>query len=240
MYSYEFGSSYRARVGVASQNGAFSHAMAPLYEVVILTKTGTEATTKLKNLLATNAKMLWERGAVIADIKPWGQRELAYRIRKQQKNYYNAQYTSLHVYCNPATLSTLETNLRQNDHVLRWMPLKMDHVTPLDDATRFPNRPSLDTSGPVDLEADPAEAMRWEYRNLVMQRVFEGRTKQELIAEQLVRHRFQRAQSRAPPKPAHTADRGPLIAALRDASPPELADSSSDAALPPPGSDADK
>ena len=92
-------------------------------------------------------------------------------IRKQQKNYYNAQYTSLHVYCTiPATLSTLETNLRQNDHVLRWMPLKMDHVTPLDDATRFPNRQPRHIPT-VDLEADPAEAMRWEYRNLVMQRV---------------------------------------------------------------------
>ena len=31
------------------------------------------------------------------------------------------------------------------------------------------------------------------YRNLVMQRVFEGRTKQELVAEALSRHRFQQA-----------------------------------------------
>lgn len=36
---------------------------------------------------------------------------------------------------------------------------------------------------PLDLQADRIKAAKIEYRNLVMQRVFEGRTKQVMIAE---------------------------------------------------------
>ena len=75
--------------------------MAPFYEVLMLTKSGTDAAGKLKTLLTNSAKLLWERGAVIADVTPWGHRELAFRIRAQNKNHYDAQYTSLHVHCSP-------------------------------------------------------------------------------------------------------------------------------------------
>ena len=200
----------------------------PLYDVTMLTKSGSDGTPKLRTLLTNAAKKLWDRGAVVADIKPWGQRELAYRIRKQNTNYYHAQYTSLHVYCSPATLSELESNLRTNTHVLRFMTTKQK-ATPtfgkkeIREAVEA-TRPPLDD---VDLEADPAEAMRWEYRNLVMQRVFEGRTKQELIAEQLVRHRFQSAVQRQAPLPYARPNAGPLLSELRDAGEPP-------AAVPPP------
>ena len=172
--------------------------MPPLYEVIVMSKTGTGTTPELKTLLKSCASMLWDRGAVLADVRPWGQRELAYRIRKQGTNHYHAQYTSLHVYCSPTTLKDLEGSLKTSDHVLRWKSLKLEGTPKLDKATQYPNRKPPDLPS-VDLEADPAEAARWEYRNLVMQRVFEGRTKQELIAEQLVRHRFQHAKQRAPP-----------------------------------------
>lgn len=200
----------------------------PLYDVIMLTKCGTEGTPKLRTLLTNAAKKLWDRGAVIADIKPWGQRELAYRIRKQNTNYYHAQYTSLHVYCSPTTLGELESSLRTNTHVLRFMTLKQKSIPDfgkkeIRDAVEA-TRPSLDD---VDLEADPAESMRWEYRNLVMQRVFEGRTKQELIAEQLVRHRFQSAVQRQAPLPYARPNAGPLLSELRDAGEPP-------AAVPPP------
>ena len=38
--------------------------------------------------------------------------------------------------------------------------------------------------------ADPAEAAKYAYRNLLMQRIFEGRSKRELLAEQVSRQRF--------------------------------------------------
>lgn len=172
--------------------------MAPLYEVIMLTKGGIDKTTeKLKGLLKSCATLVWERGGVLADIRPWGQRELAYRIRKQGVNNYHAQYTSLHVYCSPTTLRELEGSLRTSDHVLRWMSLKQESTPKLDKRSQHPFLPTRPPSSNADLDADPTEAAKWEYRNLVMQRVFEGRTKQELIAEQLVRHRFQHAQARA-------------------------------------------
>ena len=182
--------------------------MAPLYEVVMLTKAKGDTTNALKTTLKSCATLLWERGAVLADVRPWGQRELAYRIRKQGTNHYHAQYTSLNLYCSPKTLTELEQSLRTSDHVLRWMVLKQDSTPKLDREARFPSR----EVPAEDLQVDAAETARWEYRNLVMQRVFEGRSKQELIAEQLVRHRFQKAQQRPPPAPLGG---GPRLADLR-------------------------
>jgi small subunit ribosomal protein S6 len=78
--------------------------MAPLYEVVMMTKSGKGATVQLTSLLQNCAKSLWSRGAVLADIRPWGARDLAYRIRKQSENHYSAQYVSMDVYCSPPTL----------------------------------------------------------------------------------------------------------------------------------------
>ena len=222
--------------------------MAPLYELILLTKTGNEGTPQLKKLLKTCATHVWDKGGVVADIRPWGHRELAYRIRKQKQNYYHAQYTSLHIYASPPTLHSLEATLRNNEQVLRHMTLKQESTPKLDLATqhhgRFPVTAPPRPEGPVDLEADPTEAARWEYRNLVMRRIFEGRTKSELIAEQLVRHRFQHAQQRAPPEPRYKMS-GPLVAALRrpGEAPPELGEggggeggTKGGGALPPPDS----
>jgi ribosomal protein S6 len=191
--------------------------MAPLYEVIMLTKCGADGTSQLKKLLKTCATHIWDRGGVLADIRPWGSRELAYRIRAQQKNEYYAQYTSLHVYTSPTTLQSLEGTLRNSNHVLRHLTLKQESMPKLDKATRFHGKfpYHTETKPAVDLEADPTEAARWEYRNLVMQRVFEGRTKSDLVAEQLVRHRFQHAQPRPPPEPPRYSLSGPLVSALR-------------------------
>ena len=169
--------------------------MAPLYEVIMMTKVGSsrESTQKLTGLLKSCASTLWDRGAVVADIRPWGQRELAYRIRKQAVNHYYAHYLSMHVYCSPPTLRVLEDSLRTSEHVLRYMTLRQESTPKLDREAREPFRPKPPAIA-RDLEANPAEAAKWEYRNLVMQRVFEGRPKQELIAEHLARHKMQHAQ----------------------------------------------
>ena len=96
---------------------------------------------------------------------------------------------------------------------------KQESTPKLDKATRehgkFPLHPEMPPLETVDLEADPSEKMRWEYRNLVMQRVFEGRTKSELVAEQLVRHRFQHQQQRPHAQQQRYALSSPLVAALR-------------------------
>ena len=53
--------------------------MAPKYDVVLMTQAGPYATSALDKLVKTTANKLWEKGAVLADIKAWGNRELAYR-----------------------------------------------------------------------------------------------------------------------------------------------------------------
>ena len=119
---------------------ASSAGMAPLYEVIMMTKTGKGMGTHLQRLVESCAKTFWSRGAVLADIQPWGARDLAYRIRKGGVNHYQANYISLHVYCSPPTLNQVVDQLRNSDHVLRWMTLKQQSVPSLDKATRRPHK----------------------------------------------------------------------------------------------------
>ena len=132
---------------------------------------------------------------VIADVFNWKPQQLAYRIRKQGVNHYHADYLSLHVYCSPAALKELESKLRLEEQVLRWKPFRRRSLPKLSENTRkgiVPPRPEAS-----DLLPDPIEAAKYEYRNLVMQRVFDGRTKQEMLLEQLARQRISSA-SRPP------------------------------------------
>ena len=183
-----------------------------LYELVVLTKTG--ATKGLGPLLESCANTIWKRGGLIADINSWGSRELAYRIRKRGDNIHHAQYLSLWVHCAPRTLREVEATLRTSEMVLRWMPLRRPHAPRLPADVQHPGR--FQRIDPPELAADAAEAAKYKYRNLVMQRVFEGKPRQELLAEQLTRHKmvthFQRFSDRAefenprpdtapPPKP---------------------------------------
>lgn len=169
-----------------------------LYELVVLTKTKA-ATAQLGPLLKSCCNTIWKRGGLVADINSWGSRELAYRIRKQGENFHHAQYLSIWTHCAPRTLREVEATLRTSDMVLRWMPLRRPHAPRLPEEVRHPGRHQR--IDPPDLAADAAEAAKYEYRNLVMQRVFEGKPRQELLAEQLTRHKmvthFQRFSDRA-------------------------------------------
>lgn len=135
--------------------------MAPLYEVLMLTKVHKGASTEFNALLKSCADTLWSRGAVLADVRPWGKRSLAYRIRKQATNHYEAQYTSVHVYCSPPTLQLLENQLRTSSHVLRHLSLRQKSVPSLDKGARNPHRPQR-PPGALDLEVDPTERAKWE------------------------------------------------------------------------------
>ena len=54
--------------------------MAPQYNVTLLTQVGKEAGVKLQQVIKSAATHLWSHGAVVSDVRPWGQRELAYRF----------------------------------------------------------------------------------------------------------------------------------------------------------------
>lgn len=53
--------------------------MAPMYHINLMTKLEAGAGTKLSDFLKSTIRMLWDRGAVVSDLAPWGQQELAYR-----------------------------------------------------------------------------------------------------------------------------------------------------------------
>ncbi len=158
-----------------------------LYELVLALKC-TGANTQVHSLLRKCAEQLWSRGAVITDISCWGSRELAYRIRKHATNHYHARYLSLWTHCAPPALRQVENTLRTSDVVLRWMSLRRPHVRTLSDEVIRPGAHEL--IDPPDLAANAAEAAKYEYRNLVLQRVFDGKPKNELLADQLTRHRL--------------------------------------------------
>ena len=82
--------------------------MAPKYEVVMLAIAGPRQTVKIKEFLKDVSQQLWATGAVIADLKSWGSRPLAYRIRQHSVNHYHAQYLGLHLYCSPKALEGLQ------------------------------------------------------------------------------------------------------------------------------------
>ena len=164
--------------------------MAPQYKLVVLTRVaprgqfGSSIASEVQKLLRSCTSALWERGGLVADIRSWGQRKLAYRIRRSGKNHYDAQYIALDVHCSPPTLKIVEKVLRTSELVLRWMTLRERTLPKLSAEARQPfRRRTLETAtagglvDPEDLAADPAEAAKYAYRNLLMQRIFEGRSK---------------------------------------------------------------
>lgn len=162
--------------------------MAPKYDITLLASSFLPS-KELGPLIKGFSEILWKRGAVISDIKSWGNRDLAYRIRKMGQNHYQAQYLTMSVYCSPETLKDFQSSLNNNNLVLRHMSLKEKAYPKLDKQARNPYLPKP-PEGPVPTAEEVVEKAKYEYRNLVMQRIFEGRTKQEIVAEQLVRQRF--------------------------------------------------
>ena len=78
-------------------------------------------------------------------------------------------------------------------------------------------------------KADAMEAAKYEYRNLVMQRVFEGRTEQEMLAEQMTQARFTPQQAWFQ-EPAHRKDA--RLYELLKQPPPALPSRAADGAAP--------
>ena len=196
--------------------------MAPKYEVVMLATANPKQTPKLVAFIKDISQQLWATGAVITDLKSWGTRPLAYRIRQHSVNHYHAQYLGLHLYCSPKALSAVSERLRNEDLILRHMALKEGTLPKLTKEARFPLKDRR-VADPEDLEADAMEAAKYEYRNLVMQRVFEGRTEQEMLAEQMTQARFTPQQAWFQ-EPAHRKDARlyELLKQPPPRSPPEL------------------
>jgi len=161
----------------------------PAYDVIVIANHLKENRLKLSNLLTTVGTKMMDRGAVVTEIKNWGNRDLAYRIRQKGVNHYRAQYMSIDLFCSPATLNVLQSTLRASAQVLRIMSIRKPELG-RDGWQAREAREDRNLAAHGEDAAVALDAAKYEYRNLVMQRIFEGKTKQELLADALAQHRL--------------------------------------------------
>ena len=83
-------------------------------------------------------------------------------------------------------------SLRANDLVLRHMVTKKRAIPPVSKSAR--RQSSYQMPATPELAASEAEEAKYKYRNLVMRRIYDGRARQELIAEQAVRQKMRDSQ----------------------------------------------
>lgn len=91
------------------------------YETVfILTPVLSADQTKEEVEKFTN--MITENGGTIVNVEEWGQRKLAYPIKKMSTGYY----VFVEFDAEPTFVDTLEVNYRRDERVLRFLTFKQD------------------------------------------------------------------------------------------------------------------
>jgi small subunit ribosomal protein S6 len=118
-------------------------AEAPIYDLVLLLDTSTEAATR-KKILADVDKLLSANKAETVGTHDWGRRKTAYEIdKKTEADYHLIQFKG------PATVpDELNRVLRITDGVLRHRVIKLDPGTP--------PPPDLKSSSPAPPAEKPA------------------------------------------------------------------------------------
>jgi small subunit ribosomal protein S6 len=122
-------------------------AEAPIYDLVLLLDTSTEAATR-KKILADVDKLLSTNKAETVGTHDWGRRKTAYEIdKKTEADYHLIQFKG------PATVpDELNRVLRITDGVLRHRVIKLDPGTPPP-----PDLKSSSPAPPAEKPAAPAE-----------------------------------------------------------------------------------
>jgi len=91
------------------------------YETVfILTPVLSE--TQMKETVEKFKSLLLENGAVITNEENWGLRKLAYPIQKKTTGFY----CLLQFDAEPNVITTLETNYRRDERVIRYLTVRLD------------------------------------------------------------------------------------------------------------------
>jgi small subunit ribosomal protein S6 len=122
-------------------------AEAPIYDLVLLLDTSTEAATR-KKILADVDKLLATNKAETVGTHDWGRRKTAYEIdKKTEADYHLIQFKG------PATVpDELNRVLRITDGVLRHRVIKLDPGTPPP-----PDLKASSPAPPAEKPAAPAE-----------------------------------------------------------------------------------
>lgn len=72
-----------------------------------------------------------KNGGLVADVEDWGKKRLAYPIRKKQKGLY----ILLNYFGNEKVVSELERNMRIKEEILRFLTIKLEEETEVDEKT---------------------------------------------------------------------------------------------------------
>jgi small subunit ribosomal protein S6 len=81
-----------------------------------------EQAARAKEFIERFKKIVEGLGGVMAHVEEWGIRELAYRIQKQSKGYYNLlQYTAP-----PNAVAELDRNLKISEGVIRHLTVRVE------------------------------------------------------------------------------------------------------------------
>ena len=70
-------------------------------------------------------------GGLLADVEDWGKKRLAYPIRKKQKGLY----ILLNYFGSEKVVSELERNMRIKEEILRFLTIKLEEETEVDETT---------------------------------------------------------------------------------------------------------
>ena len=92
------------------------------YEIMYILNSNLDEETRKSTIEGLN-KILTDNGAKITDVNEWGNRELAYEIKKQNRGYYVV--TTLTSNDSKAT-SEFDRLSRINNNVLRHMIVNLD------------------------------------------------------------------------------------------------------------------
>ena len=91
-----------------------------LYETVFIVH--PDQAGKAKEFIDTFKKLIEGLGATETHVEEWGMRDLAYRIQKQGKGYYNL----LRYRASAGVVGELERNLQLSEGVLRYLTVRLE------------------------------------------------------------------------------------------------------------------
>lgn len=91
------------------------------YETVFIL-TPVLSADQTKEAVEKFTNMITENGGTIVNVEEWGQRKLAYPIKKMSTGYY----VFVEFDAEPTFVDTLEVNYRRDERVLRFLTFKQD------------------------------------------------------------------------------------------------------------------
>ena len=93
-----------------------------LYDLIFICRPGTPE-EEIDKLVASLGNSAVEKGGTVEKAEKWGQRKMAYRVRKQREGYYVYLLLKGH---QGEMIKELERRLKVSDPVIKYMTVRLD------------------------------------------------------------------------------------------------------------------